>query len=263
MLTTRFVNGSPNWLDVGTPDMDGAVRFYERLFGWQFQSAGPDAGGYGFFQLSGRTVAGVMQMTEEQGPPAWTPYFQSTDADATTKAVEQAHGAVFMHPTDVMGLGRVAVFADCGGVPFGVWEPASMKGLDAAGESGALCWVELYARDVAAAAAFYHTVLGWETTSSSFPGGSYTMFGPAGTDEEDAFGGLVSQLDDPVEAEAGPLWQPYLAVDDVDATVARAGELGGMVRMPATDIPGVGRVARLADPYGAKFALIKPAPRQG
>ena len=51
MLTTRFVNGAPNWLDVGTPDIDGAISFYGGLFGWEFQSAGPDAGGYGFFVL--------------------------------------------------------------------------------------------------------------------------------------------------------------------------------------------------------------------
>ncbi|CAM5618554.1 VOC family protein OS=Streptomyces tendae OX=1932 GN=GUR47_02410 PE=4 SV=1 [Streptomyces tendae] len=33
--------------------------------------------------------------------------------------------------------------------------------------------------------------------------------------------------------------------------------------MPATDIEGVGRVAHLADPYGARFAVLRPAPRQG
>jgi predicted enzyme related to lactoylglutathione lyase len=32
--------------------------------------------------------------------------------------------------------------------------------------------------------------------------------------------------------------------------------------MPATDVAGVGRIARLADPYGARFALIKSAPQQ-
>ncbi|MET7656550.1 VOC family protein, partial [Streptomyces sp. NPDC005486] len=27
MLTTRFVNGAPNWIDVGTSDIDGATSF--------------------------------------------------------------------------------------------------------------------------------------------------------------------------------------------------------------------------------------------
>lgn len=67
MLTTRFVTGAPNWIDLGTPDIEGATAFYRALFGWDFRSAGPEAGGYGFFQLGGRTAGGGMQMTEEQG----------------------------------------------------------------------------------------------------------------------------------------------------------------------------------------------------
>jgi predicted enzyme related to lactoylglutathione lyase len=32
--------------------------------------------------------------------------------------------------------------------------------------------------------------------------------------------------------------------------------------MPATDLPDVGRIAKLTDPYGARFAVIKSAPAQ-
>lgn len=114
MLTTRFVNGAPNWLDVGSPDIDSAISFYGGLFGWQFQSAGPEAGGYGFFQLDGRTVAGGMPLPPEHDSSAWTVYFQSPDAEATAKSVEQAHGAVLFQPMDVMGQGHMAILRDPG-----------------------------------------------------------------------------------------------------------------------------------------------------
>jgi uncharacterized protein len=55
---------------------------------------------------------------------------------------------------------------------------------------------------------------------------------------------------------------PYFEVTDTDETVAKAQELGGSIRLPATDVPGVGRVAKLADPYGARFAVIKSVPQQ-
>ncbi|GAB2712955.1 VOC family protein [Streptomyces bullii] len=256
MLTTRFVNGAPNWVDVGTADIEGASSFYGDLFGWRFRSAGPDAGGYGFFQLGGRTVAGGMQTTPEQGPPSWTVYFHSRDADATVEAAAQARGAVPLAPMDVLGQGRMAILADQTGVPFGIWQPARLPGVEMAGEPGSLCWVELYTLDVARAAAFYHSVLGWETFGVPFPGGVYTCVNPAGTDEDAVFGGLVPLADDPTEAESRPYWLPYFAVEDTDAVVARAGELGGTVRMPATSVPGVGRVAKLQDPYGARFAVL-------
>lgn len=261
MLTTRYVTGAPNWLDVGTPDLDGAVSFYGGLFGWRFRSAGPEAGGYGFFGLDGRIVAGGMRTTEEQGPPSWTVYFQAPDAGAAAKASGEARGGVLVQPMDVMDQGTMAILADRAGVPFGIWQPGQRKGLDVAGETGALCWVELHTADVAAAAAYYRAVLSLETSAVSFPGGSYTCLNPAGEGEEAMFGGVVPLAEDPADTGAG--WLPYIAVDDADATVARASELGGSVGMPATDIEGVGRVARLADPYGARFAILRPAPRQG
>ncbi|CQR60575.1 VOC family protein [Streptomyces leeuwenhoekii] len=260
MLTTRFVDGAPNWIDVGTSDIDGAASFYGSLFGWRFRSAGPEAGGYGFFQLDGRTTAGGMQLPPDQGPPSWTVYFRSSDAEATLRACEQAHGRVLMRPMDVMEQGRMAILADQAGVPFGIWQPGRLTGLDVAGEDGSLCWVELYTPDVAAAAAYYRAVLGLETSAVTFPGGTYTCVNPDGQGEDAMFGGLVPLADDPAETE--PYWLPYIAVADADATVARAEELGGTVRLPATDIAGVGRVARLADPYGARFAVIRPLPQQ-
>ncbi|MFI5975504.1 VOC family protein [Streptomyces sp. NPDC051452] len=254
MLTTRFVDGAPNWIDVGTPDIDAAGSFYGSLFGWRFRSAGPDAGGYGFFQLDGRTVAGAMRTGPGQGPPAWTVYFRSEDARATAEAAEQARGSVLFPPTDVMGEGRMAVLADRAGVPFGIWQPGMTEGVDAAGEPGALRWVELYTPDVAAAAAFYHRVLGLET-SAGRPGGTYTCVNPAGAGEDAVFGGMVPLADAPDEADA--YWLPYIEVEDTDAVVERARRLGGTVRAPAVTVAGVGRVAKLADPNGARFAVIK------
>lgn len=262
MLTTRFVDGAPNWVDVGTPDIEGAVSFYGGLFGWRFQPAGPAAGGYGFFQLDGRTVAGGMQIAPAQGPPSWTVYFQSPDAEAGVRAAEQAHGGVVQRPMDVADQGRMAILTDKAGVPFGIWQPGRTAGIDVAGDPGSLCWVELYTADLPAAAAFYRAVLGLETFGVPFPGGVYTTVNPAGGGEDSMFGGMVPLADDPTEADADPYWLVYFEVEDTDATIADAERLGGTVRMPATDVPDVGRIAKLADPYGARFAVIRSAPSQ-
>ncbi|WKE68652.1 VOC family protein [Streptomyces sp. WP-1] len=253
MLTTDFVDGAPNWLDLGAPDIDGARSFYGSLFGWHFESAGPDAGGYGFFQLDGKTVAGGMQCGPGQGPPAWTLYFRTPDAAATARAVEQARGQVLFGPVDVMGQGHMAVLGDRAGVRFGVWQPGRTEGVDVADAPGALCWAELHTPDIAAAAAFYHRVLGLETSGVSFPGGVYTCVNPAGAGEDAMFGGMVPLA----RAADEPYWLPYFAVEDTDAITAEAQRLGGSVRAPAVTVEGVGRMAGLADPYGARFAVIR------
>ncbi|MFE4664804.1 VOC family protein [Streptomyces sp. NPDC056716] len=263
MLSTHFVSGAPNWVDLGTADIDRATTFYQALFGWQFQSAGPGAGGYGFFQLDGRTVAGVMPTDPGQGPSAWTVYFQSPDADATAETVQKMRGKVLAEPLDVMGQGRTALLTDRADVPYGIWQPGRLKGVDVVGEHGSLIWLELYTRDIAAAAGYYNAVLGWETSSVLYPGGSYTCVNPSGQGEDSMFGGLVPLDEDPVEAGGEPYWLPYFSTADPDVVCARARELGGTVRVEPVEVPDVGRVARLADPFGARFALLRPLPRQG
>jgi predicted enzyme related to lactoylglutathione lyase len=57
-----------------------------------------------------------------------------------------------------------------------------------------------------------------------------------------------------------PQWQPYVAVDDPDATVVKAKELGGTALLEPMDVPKVGRLAVLRDPPGATFGIITPQP---
>ncbi|WP_276612394.1 VOC family protein [Croceicoccus sediminis] len=59
------------------------------------------------------------------------------------------------------------------------------------------------------------------------------------------------------EGGARPLWAIYFTVDDVDAAVARAVELGGSVLMEAHDLGDIGRLAFIADPQGVPFYLMR------
>lgn len=257
MLTTRFVIGSPNWIDLGTPDLEAAHAFYGALFGWEFQSMGPEVGGYGLYQLDGRTVTGAMTVPTDEAAPAWSVYFQTPDTDATAKAVTQAGGSVVFGPMDIFDVGRMAIFADAAGAGFGSWQPGTNKGFDLADDPGSLCWLELITPDAGSAMAFYRAVFDWQAFDVPFPGGTYTTVHPAEGTAESMFGGLVPAASDPVEAGSAPYWLPYFGVSDADAVTAKARELGGEVRMEPTDLEGVGRIAKLTDPWGARFAVLK------
>ncbi len=251
MLTTNYIPGVPNWIDLGSPDTDRTVAFYTGVFGWDFQPLGPEAGGYGFFQRDGKTVAALGPLTEAGASSAWTVYFQTPDADATAKAVPAAGGEVRVEPFDVFTNGRMAQLTDPGGADFAIWQPGDTAGLDLVTEPGSLGWVELQSPDPAAAGEFYGRVFGWTATAMPMSGGEYTVFNPAGGDDQSALGG-VAELQEGHSAH----WLPYFEVADADAAVAGSTRLGGAVVLPADDIEGVGRFAWLADPFGARFAVI-------
>src|SRR5260370_20032888 len=110
MLSTNFADGAPVWVDLGAPDVARAAGFYGSVFGWQFESAGPEAGGYGMFTQGGKTVAAAGPLTEQGAAPSWTLYFKTSDADATAGAVRKAGGTVRAQPADVVSAGPVAQF---------------------------------------------------------------------------------------------------------------------------------------------------------
>lgn len=120
---------------------------------------------------------------------------------------------------------------------------------------GRLLWHDLMTTDLAAAEKFYTSLAGWGTEVWDGMGMPYTMW----TVSSKPIGGIGALPPEAAAQGTPPHWLGYIGTADVDATTARAQELGGTVMMPPTDIPTVGRFSILADPYGAVFAAFTPA----
>ncbi len=258
-VMTEYPPGTPCWADLSTPDATVSSAFYAGLFGWELHSPpGSDAGAYAFFVPAGtppdeapaRVVAGLMPLAGGQHRPSWNTYVSVADADATAALVSGAGGQVPTAPMDVDGQGRMAMFADDQGAIIGAWQPKAFHGAGLVNEPGCLCWNELACRDTGAAARFYQRVFGWQADTSQMGPMTYTEWRLGGR----PVGGMVHMDEDWPEGIA-PQWMVYFAVADCDAAAARAGELGGQVRVPPTDVPA-GRFAVVSDPHGAGFTII-------
>ena len=127
-------------------------------------------------------------------------------------------------------------------------------------DKGQFIWYELITPDVDAAKAFYDSVVGWNIDSqSNFPNG-YRMIGRS---DGKSAGGVLPLTQKMQQHGARPVWLSYIYVDDVDDAVRSIEQAGGKTFMPPFDIPGVGRVAMVADPQGAPFYVMKPIPPEG
>ncbi len=116
---------------------------------------------------------------------------------------------------------------------------------------GEFVWYDLVTTDLAAAEAFYKSVVGWEASDSGLPGAKYMILSIG----DKPIGGMMA-----IPAEAGqmpPAWNAHVAVDDVDAAAAKAASLGGKVLRGPENIPEVGRFAVIADPHGAVIMIFK------
>lgn len=121
---------------------------------------------------------------------------------------------------------------------------------------GKPCWFELSTEKgtLAAATAFYSTVFGWSFADAGMEGMTYHLGSLGG----DMIAGAMEMPADVVGMP--PAWMIYLDVDDIDAAAAKIRSLGGMIFREPADVPGTGRFAIAADPQGAAFGLLEPAP---
>jgi predicted enzyme related to lactoylglutathione lyase len=226
------------WRDHVSSSAEEGAAFYAAVLGWELERWEHGEISYPMIRRGGHTHGGFVSAAETR--PNWLVYVRVGDLEATMRTVADAGGAVRKPPAPIPEVGRFAVCADPAGATFAAVE-------DAGGPEpsrDAFAWDEVYVRDLDAATAFYGRVFGW--TTAPFNEG-YTVLKRG----EATVGGLMALP----EALPRPGWLTYAATDDVDGAAARAAERGAGTILAPTDVPNVGRVAVLVDPFGAPFGL--------
>ncbi|MFI9202288.1 VOC family protein [Streptomyces sp. NPDC053048] len=120
---------------------------------------------------------------------------------------------------------------------------------------GSPCWIDLGTPDVAATAAFYRSVFGWEFESAGAEMAGYGVFKLGGR--------TVGGLGRLTEEGARSAWMIYFNTSDVHAVAQATERAGGRVRVAPVDADGEGWMAQLTDPQGGRFAVWQPGTSQG
>ena len=132
---------------------------------------------------------------------------------------------------------------------FESWTASAWTAGPATGESGRFVWHDLMTRDVDAARRFYGELFGWrfeDTTRGERP---YVL-------ARDAQGPVAGIVDVSAAPNAGSQWLSFMAVADIDKTVAAVRAAGGRILVEPRDFP-VARAAVVADPQGAPLGLAQ------
>jgi len=256
-IIDQHLPGAFCWIELSTTDQNAAKSFYGSLFGWTPKDfpMGPNDF-YTMFQLEARNTGAAYTMREQQRsqgvPPHWMIYIAVAGADEAASRAAQLGGKVVSPPCDVYDAGRMAVVQDPTGVVFALWQNKTHSGLGIAGVHGTLCWMDLNTPDPARAQEFYTSLLGWRfSTGENDPFGYVHI-----ANGKDFIGGIApAGFGTP---NAPPHWLAYFYVSNCDETAAKTNELGGKILMAPLAIEKVGRMAILADPQGAVFAIIGP-----
>lgn len=263
--TGTYARGKLVWIDLLTPDLPAARRFYGELLGWTFTDFGSLSGkgvsAYSLAWLDGIPVAGIAEKAappEQQRKARWIAFMSVADVAGAVKSVVAKGGREFIAPRNVPARGEMAVVLDPDGAPFGLINSSSGDPPDSLSPVGDWIWAIYQSPDATSAAAFYQDLGGYEVVQDDPLGQAQQYLLVA---EGYARASLVEIPAD--RSGMRPDWLYFARVSNLRDSVARVRELGGKVLMdPRPDVLDE-RLAVIQDPTGAPLGLLEWDERDG
>lgn len=247
--------GKVIFVELVTPDLAAAKKFYAGLFGWTFRDIQGGGIQYAEALLDGRPVAGLIHKNlpaSEHRQPAWLSFFAVGDVDAAKKVALQNAAKVLFEPHSIPDRGREAVFADPQGAVFAVLASSSGDTPDVLAVPGEWIWTSLITSDPDTDAAFYQKLFDYEVFELPASEGAQHLLLASDNYARASVNTLPAN-----KPNAHPHWLNYVRVEDAAKMTAKVVALGGRVVVaPRIDRHG-GRVAVVADPLGACFGLLE------
>jgi predicted enzyme related to lactoylglutathione lyase len=248
--TAPWPAGVPCYVDLMTPDPAVARGFYADVLGWTYDEPSEEFGGYQIARRDGHVAAGLMPAMEG-APISWNLYFATDDIEGLVARVPQLGGQVLQPVMAISTTGRMAIAADPAGAVFCLWQGGDLVGAEITSDPGSLVWEDLRSSAPDVAREFYLGLFSYKYDPVEMASADYQTF--THPMEQFPLGGMGGFMGGP-----GPdRWEITFAVTSTDDAVAATTAAGGSVLLPAFDSP-FGRLAGLADPFGAAFNVITP-----
>jgi predicted enzyme related to lactoylglutathione lyase len=234
---------------ISANNLAASSAFYSKVFGWELQPMSAELTAFG----SSAGPAGALRSNIPSGFPGMVPYIAVPDVDAKLARVVAAGGASEKASWNVPMVGKLARFKDPAGTIYGLTNSAPPGGMphmpmpvgsNPKPPAGAICHLEMYAADGAAAARFFGEQFGWGTLAT-MP--QYMAFDPGA-----GVGGIFQSHTPSLPAVA------YIYSTDVDATLAQIEGAGGKRMGQPMRMPGAGCFGYFQDPSQTSMGLIGP-----
>ena len=236
--------GTFAWFDLVTDAPEAARGFYGPLFGWSFRPGGTQD--YELITMDNLLIGGMTEV-EDSDPNSpvsqWVPALSVEDVFESAR-IARKNGARLESPLIKSTAGQFALIRDATSAPLTLYDGQDGFVLEAAGTENGWVWADLFTDRPQTARRFYSALAGFETRKArSASGEAMEIFTLGGEDR----GGLVRVRRSDIE----PNWLPYVAVSDLDATIAKARQLGGRL------LSAEAGVAIIIDPTGAAIGLAE------
>ena len=249
-----YTNGTFSWVDLATRDFETCKHFYGQLLSWDYEDLDVDGGIYSIARYRGQKVAALFPLSEkklnDEIPSHWSSYITVGSVDDTQSLWANEGGTVLASAFNVgNGAGRMAVLKDPSGAIVKLWEPKEVFGAELVNDLNALCWNELYSKNLDKSRDFYQKVFGWDYEHE--PDSDYVMISNRGN-----MNGGMLDMNGNAPDYIPPHWMVYFTVDRIEDSGDLAEKFGGVSLTEVVPV-GAGKFCVFQDPSGAVFSLIE------
>lgn len=109
------------YLEIVTPDAEGACELYSQMHDLTFGDADPNLGGARTASLASGGMIGIRGPMRDTETPVVRPYVLVEDIKAVVAAAAEAGAEIAMPPTEIPGNGQFAIVIQ-GGIESGLWQ---------------------------------------------------------------------------------------------------------------------------------------------
>lgn len=238
------------WADLSTFDLDEAQRFYQKVFGWQYQPLDED---YQQCMAGRKQASGLYTMPEKFQtiglPSFWMSYINVENIEETVHRARQHNAIVEISPQNAPGSGQIALIRDPAGAGFTCYQGDGFNQGFNTGEDSTVIWNELHISDLSKVETFYKTVFDWKIT----PGKEQDRYLIQDSNSNETIAGIrITSNDIKGDKE---YWGVYFRVSSLANAVRAIESAGGEVvaRQAINDIESI-----LAyDSQGAAFYVVE------
>jgi predicted enzyme related to lactoylglutathione lyase len=250
--TKTHIPGKFIWFELATTNPDQLKKFYGQVFNWKFQTITQTDEQYTLIKNSDHNVAGLFKAKPREGVnlgALWIGMMSVDDPGKAAATAKTAGGSVHTSPKALPNRGTYALLRDPEGALFGVLKSDSGDPRDRKIENGNIFWVDLFAKDIQRAGAFYKKLAGYEISNEDYSGVKRTFLRSANKYRA----GIVSL---PGDANRSG-WLPYVRVKDVMTTLKKVKAAGGVVMVEPDKALLDSNLAIFSDPLGGIMGIVK------
>ncbi len=255
--------GKVIWHDLITDTPTASRRFYQELFGWQYEDTEIRMSGlrgtrvpYTLIRHQGHLIGGMVDQTKlatKADISQWMTVLSVADVHAAVAYARRAGATIYAEPVNLEARGDLAVIADPQGAVLALLETPMSDPVDThEAPAGGIFWHELWADDPEAAIGFYAGFAEYFVEEHAVDEAAQP-YRVIRSENRPRFGVMSNPVED-----LSPVWVSYIRIADLDElerVVARVPELGGKVLLAPQERNLGGHVALIAGPSGAGIAL--------